>query len=768
MTKPGRFTIQLSGVFILLSIVLSILLGLSVGWIAKLVILTSAGINPIKSSSDSSSAAAATMSTDIAVITDNNDGGESSKGMSGKDLIKQLPAPKVLAGKQVPYTTYTSKSFPSEGTSTSSTLHIDRTVPLTTYMGLSSQSKKEFDGGPDFRSDNKKSTGEDTKGWVPLHNNDKNNMDEKSSSCDSCSRGKEKKIATNNAKEGSDGDNTAAADANVSSLNDDGHNDDSDGLHLPAGQHLLVDIKDVDSEFLNSETRLASAMIELTNESKLTLLSYHCHSLVPIGVSCAGVLLESHVAFHTWPLEGVITLDLFTCGGGKLVPLMPLIERLFSVKQLPSEGESEEDIPEPTMLWAHKLRGFREGFAPGYVRTSNPLDEGLGWSVLGRLDFDMKRPLLSTKTEFQHVDIYEVMDPNSRDLESYHKSLSGDDDSSYESMHPELFVPNKVLFLDGVQQSTLYGDAPYHESIVHPAMFAHANPKRVAIIGGGEGATLREALKHKTIEKAVMIEIDEGVVELSREYLKEWSDCSDLVGSTNDCFEDSRAEVLYEDAMKYFMTGFPTNDGVNGEIEKFDVIISDALDPNVNIEFATELYTNEDYIQSLYNALTDSGILTIQLGESPDFESPADEVGDFENRALIMKKLEEVGFKSMHTYTESHCQFEWPWTILVAFKDPDTKKSWYRTVAEVDLDIRKRVLPTKSGAPTLRNYDGATHHEYQLPLRVFEAIYCRQEMAPEECNVLNKNENDDDSSIVYSPVIERRLNHKLRADKLKL
>lgn len=640
MTKPGRFTIQLSGVFILLSIVLSILLGLSVGWIAKLVILTSAGINPFKSSSDA--AAAAVMSTDIAVIT--VDDAESNKGMSGKDLIKQLPSPKVLAGKQVPYTTYTSKSFPSEGTVTSSTLHIDRTVPLTTYMGLSSQSKKEFDGGPDYRSDNKKSTGEDTKGWV-------NNVDE-SSSCDSCSRGKEKKITPDNAREGSDGDNTAAADANVSSLNDDGHNDDSDGLHLPAGQHLLVDIKDVDSEFLNSETRLASAMIELTNESKLTLLSYHCHSLVPIGVSCAGVLLESHVAFHTWPLEGVITLDLFTCGGGKLVPLMPLIERLFSVKQLPSEGESEEDIPEPTMLWAHKLRGFREGFAPGYVRTSNPLDEGLGWEVLGRLDFDMKRPLLSTKTDFQHVDIYELMDPDSRDLESYHKSVSGDDDSSYESMHPELFVPNKVLFLDGVQQSTLYGDAPYHESIVHPAMFTHAHPKRVAIIGGGEGATLREALKHNTIEKAVMIEIDKGVVELSREYLKEWPDCSDIVGSTNDCFEDSRAEVLYEDAMKYFMSGFPTNDVVADEIEKFDVIISDALDPNVDIDFAKELYTNEDYIQSLYNALTDSGILTIQLGESPDFESPADESGGFENRALIMEKLEEVGFKSMHTYTE--------------------------------------------------------------------------------------------------------------------
>lgn len=79
-------------------------------------------------------------------------------------------------------------------------------------------------------------------------------------------------------------------------INDYSHNDDSDGLHLPAGQHLLVDIKDVNSEFLNSEERLAAAMVELISESKLTLLSYHCHSLVPIGVSCAGVLLESHVS----------------------------------------------------------------------------------------------------------------------------------------------------------------------------------------------------------------------------------------------------------------------------------------------------------------------------------------------------------------------------------------------------------------------------------------------------------------------------------------
>jgi BioD-like phosphotransacetylase family protein len=62
--------------------------------------------------------------------------------------------------------------------------------------------------------------------------------------------------------------------------------------------YQLVDIKNVDAHFLNSEERLAEAMVKLIDQSKLTLLSYHCHSLVPVGVSCAGILLESHIALQ--------------------------------------------------------------------------------------------------------------------------------------------------------------------------------------------------------------------------------------------------------------------------------------------------------------------------------------------------------------------------------------------------------------------------------------------------------------------------------------
>ena len=385
----------------------------------------------------------------------------------------QLPAPVVLPGKEVPFTTFASKSFNVAGVSFSDTVHIDR------------RPEGEFDQGQCYQE----------------------KFDE------------EKNASSYEAQD-------------EPRANDYSHNDDSDGLHLPAGQHLLVDIKDVDSEFLNDETRLAMAMIELINESKLTLLSYHCHGLVPIGVSCAGVLLESHVsqyvsdlyprrsliefyrynfeqvAFHTWPEEGVITMDLFTCGGNPLVPVLSSIYRLFGVPPVDRGEETyDEDSPEPTMLWSHKLRGFREGFAPGYDASRNPLDQDLGRYVLGRHDHDVKNEVVSSKTEFQTVDVYEVMDPKTRSVASYRKSLSGD--GSYEARRPESFAPDRVLFLDGVIQSTLIGDAPYHESIVHPAMITHPNPKRVAIIGGGEGATLREVLKHKTVEEAAMIEIDE-------------------------------------------------------------------------------------------------------------------------------------------------------------------------------------------------------------------------------------------------------------------
>jgi spermidine synthase len=105
-------------------------------------------------------------------------------------------------------------------------------------------------------------------------------------------------------------------------------------------------------------------------------------------------------------------------------------------------------------------------------------------------------------------------------------------------------------------------------------MFAHRDPGRVAIIGGGEGATLREVLKHNTVNEVLMIEIDETMMNVSREYLKEWSDCSDLMGSSEWCGDDSRARLVYVDALEWFTGHYGNNSTSDPPI---DVIIMDAL-----------------------------------------------------------------------------------------------------------------------------------------------------------------------------------------------
>jgi spermidine synthase len=96
--------------------------------------------------------------------------------------------------------------------------------------------------------------------------------------------------------------------------------------------------------------------------------------------------------------------------------------------------------------------------------------------------------------------------------------------------------------------------------------------------GGGEGATLREVLRHDSVQRAVMIEIDQGMVNASRTYLPEWSDCSNIEGSAPSCFNDFRAETYYEDAVEWFIKRYGGNSEEPLDKEDgFDVIIMDAL-----------------------------------------------------------------------------------------------------------------------------------------------------------------------------------------------
>jgi len=430
-----------------------------------------------------------------------------------KITLKSMPSPLLADGKEVPFTKYTSMLF-KEGNSALDSLYLDEdhaTNEVCTYTD---------DGHKQCSLDNSSNNSSTRDHVTPL----------------------------------------LAADTTDSTT--------GDAEHSPAGQHLLVDIKNVDGTFLNSEKRLAEAMVTVVNESKLTLLSYHCHKLVPMGVSCVGVLLESHISFHTWPKEGVITLDLFTCGSGLLVPVMPILEKLFAIPQVPLH--KDEIIDQPRVVWIHKLRGFRND-ALSY------LAKDLGDVILESAGFDLKVEVAAVITPFQRIDIYDSLDAVTSDIISYERSLSND--GSYWALHPELFRPERFVFLDGVLQSTREGNEAYHEALVQPGMFAHPNPKRVAIIGGGEGATLRQVLKHNTVEKVKMIEIDETMVKVSRKFLPDWNDCSDILGSADWCGDDERAEIYCEDALAWFNNRFSDAkiDTEEFQEEQFDVLIMDAL-----------------------------------------------------------------------------------------------------------------------------------------------------------------------------------------------
>ena len=117
----------------------------------------------------------------------------------------------------------------------------------------------------------------------------------------------------------------------------------------------------------------------------------------------------------------------------------------------------------------------------------------------------------------------------------------------------------KALVLDGAVQTTEKDEFIYHEMISHVALNAHPNPRQVLIIGGGDGGTLREVLKHPEVQGVDMVEIDERVVEVCKEFLP----------AIASAFEDPRAHLFFEDGVSF----------VKKVRERYDVILVDSSDP---------------------------------------------------------------------------------------------------------------------------------------------------------------------------------------------
>lgn len=268
-----------------------------------------------------------------------------------------------------------------------------------------------------------------------------------------------------------------------------------------------------------------------------------------------------------------------------------------------------------------------------------------------RQEFDVHELFLEKKTEHQDLVIF----------------------------HNEMF--GRVMALDGIIQTTERDEFIYHEMLAHVPIFAHGNVRRVLIVGGGDGAMLREVIKHREVEQVTQVEIDREVIETSKRYLPDHS---------QGAFEDPRVQIIIDD-------GF---DFVRNAQERFDVIISDSTDP---IGPGDVLFTR-DFYASCRLRLNPGGVFVTQNGV------PFTQLEEVTSTAGFLKGI----FTDYHffaaavpTYVGGVMAFAW------ATDNPDLRHINVET-------LRQRYA--RSGMKT-RYYNPEVHYAaFALPQYVLEAI----------------------------------------------
>jgi spermidine synthase len=218
------------------------------------------------------------------------------------------------------------------------------------------------------------------------------------------------------------------------------------------------------------------------------------------------------------------------------------------------------------------------------------------------LSIDVDRQIYTGESEFQRIDVFES----------------------------EAF--GRMLVLDGVLMLTEKDEFIYHEMIVHVPMAVHPNAKNVLVIGGGDGGTLRELCKYRSIERIDIVEIDEEVVRVCKQFLPGVA-CG---------FDDARVHLHVEDGLRY----------VRRFTDAYDLIIVDSTDPFGPGE---GLFTKEFY-GNCYKALHDDGILVNQH-ENPFYPEDAFAVKQIHKRIVQSFPLSRLYQAHIPTYPSGHWLF---------------------------------------------------------------------------------------------------------------
>lgn len=259
----------------------------------------------------------------------------------------------------------------------------------------------------------------------------------------------------------------------------------------------------------------------------------------------------------------------------------------------------------------------------------------------------MKELIKTASTDYQHVEIVDT------------------------------FLYGRCLFLDGKLQSSEADEFIYHESLVHPALIVHPNPRKILVVGGGEGATLREILRHRTVEEANMVDIDEELVNLCKEYLTDFS---------QGAFDDPRVKLIFSDARKW----------LERSSHIWDIIIIDLPEPLPNSP-ASFLYTGEFY-STVHSRLADEGMAVVQAGTT--------HVGYTELFANINRTLMEI-FPVVRAYNTFIPSYQLPWGFSLASKRWDP--------LSLDEETLNRRFHER-GLVELRHYSAKCHYGmFSLP-----------------------------------------------------
>ena len=381
------------------------------------------------------------------------------------------------------------------------------------------------------------------------------------------------------------------------------------------GLHLIGDLGGCrcDPKLLLDGEGFRAKCIGFVQTAGLTVMDANFQQFEGSGFTGTVVLAESHVAVHTWPERAGLTLDVYVCN--------------YSA----DNSEKAKTLFESIAAYFQPAEIARHAIERGAHLLMEPLNDSTGFYIKAA------RQLGEWQTPYQKMQIYET--------------------AQY----------GKLFRLDGFNMTSEREEFVYHENLIHPALTAHNAPKKVLIVGGGDGGSSEEALKHPPVEQVTMVEIDPDVIKVAREHFQ---------AVHHGVFDNRKLRVVIGDGMKF----------MRESAERFDIITLDLNDP---VGPAEALYTLE-FFQQCRAALAPGGALTLHIG------SP---VARPERVAELAARLNSV-FRIVRPYTMFIPLYGSLWAMAVCSDKLDPKAY---TADEIDRRIEQRKLTE------LRYYNGETH-----------------------------------------------------------